>query len=136
MVPTALYGAETWNMRAAERKKLNVREMRCLRSMCGVTWMDRVRNEEVRRRTGVTRQLADRAEQGVLRWFGHVERMAEGRLVKKITRSDVRGVRPRGRPRTGWMDSVKRALDARGLSVAQGRMIVHDRNAWRAVVNA
>ena len=115
-------------MGAAERRKLNVGEMRCLRSMCGVTWVDRVRNEEVRRRTGVTRQLADRAEQGVLRWFGHVERMAEGRMVKKITRSDVRGVRPRGRPRTGWMDSVKRALDARGLSVAQGRMIVRDRN--------
>ncbi len=35
---------------------------------------DRVRNDEVRRRTGVVRELADRAEQGVLRWFGHVER--------------------------------------------------------------
>ena len=53
-----------------------------------------------------------------------------------ITRSDVVGGRPRGRPHTGWMDSVKRALDARGLSVAQGRMIVRDRNEWRAVVNA
>ncbi len=98
MVPRALYGAETWNMEAAERKRLNVMEMRCLRSMCGVTQMDRVRNEEVRRRTGVVKKLAERAEQGVLRWCGHVERMEEERLVKKITRSDVRGVRPRGRP--------------------------------------
>ncbi len=47
----ALYGAETWNMGAAERKRLNVMEMRCLRNMCGVTRMERVRNEEVRRRT-------------------------------------------------------------------------------------
>ncbi len=37
VVPTVLYGAETWNVGAAERKRLNVTEMRCLRSMCGVT---------------------------------------------------------------------------------------------------
>ncbi len=47
VVPTALYGAETWNMGAAERKRLNVMEMRYLRSMCGVTQMDWVRNDEV-----------------------------------------------------------------------------------------
>ncbi len=32
VVPTALHGAETWNMGAAERKRLNVMEMRCLRN--------------------------------------------------------------------------------------------------------
>ncbi len=72
----------------------------------------------------------------VLRWFGHVERMEEERLVKKITRSYVRGVRPRGRPRMGWMDSVKRLLGARGIYVEQGRVVVCDRNEWRAIVNA
>ena len=136
VVPTALYGAETWNMRAAERRRLNVMEMRCLRSMCGVTRMDRVRNEEVRRRTGVVRELADRAEQGVLRWFGHMERMDGERLVKKINGSDARGVRLRGRPRMGWMDGVKRALDARGMSVEQGRVVARDRDEWKAVVSA
>ncbi len=55
VVPTVLYGAETWSMGAAERKRLNVMEMRCLRSMCGVTRMDWVRNEEVQRRTGCKR---------------------------------------------------------------------------------
>ncbi len=98
--------------------------------------MDQVRNEEVRRRTGVVKELAERAEQGVLWWFGHVERMKEEHLVKKITRSDVRGVRPRGRPRMRWMDSVKRALGARGMSVEQGGMLVRDRLEWRAIVNA
>ena len=44
-VSTALYGAETWSMAVAEKMILNVIEMRCLRSMCGVTLMDQVRNE-------------------------------------------------------------------------------------------
>ncbi len=48
----------------------------------------------------------------MLQWFGHVERMEEERLVKKVTISDVRGVRPRGRPPMGWLDSVKSVLGA------------------------
>ncbi len=83
VLPAALYGAETWNMGAAEMRRLNVMG-KCLKSMCGVTRMNRVRNDEVRRRKGVERELAKRAEHGVLRWFGHVERMKEERLVKKI----------------------------------------------------
>ena len=58
IVPTALYGAEAWAMRSAERRKVNVLEMKCLRSLVGVSIMDRVRNEEVRRRAGIERELA------------------------------------------------------------------------------
>ena len=49
IVPTALYRAEAWGMRSAERRKVNVLEMKCLRSLVGVSRTDRVRNEEVRR---------------------------------------------------------------------------------------
>ncbi len=49
VVPTALYGAETWNIRESERNRLDVFEMRCIKFMVGVTRMDRVRNEEVSR---------------------------------------------------------------------------------------
>ena len=49
IVQTALYGAEAWRMRSAERRKVKVLEMRCLRSSVGVSRMDRIRNEEVRR---------------------------------------------------------------------------------------
>ena len=50
IVPTALYGAKAWDMRSPERRKVNVLEMKCLRSLFGVSRMDRVRNEEVCRR--------------------------------------------------------------------------------------
>ena len=53
IVPTVLYGAEAWGMRSAERRKVNVLEMKCLRSLVRVSRMDRVRNEEVRRRAGI-----------------------------------------------------------------------------------
>ncbi len=37
--------------------------------------------------------------------------------------------------RMGRLYSVKRALGARGMSVEQGRVVVRDRNEWRAIVN-
>ena len=44
IVPTALYGEEAWGMRSAERRKVNVLEMKCLRSLVGVSRMDRITN--------------------------------------------------------------------------------------------
>ena len=55
IVPTALYGAEPWGMRSAERRKVNLLEMQCLRNLVAVSRMDRVRNEEMRRRAGIGR---------------------------------------------------------------------------------
>ena len=37
IVPTALHGAEAWGIRSAERRKVNVLEMKCLRSLVGVS---------------------------------------------------------------------------------------------------
>ena len=36
IVPTALHRAEAWGMRSAERRKVNVLDMMCLRSSVGV----------------------------------------------------------------------------------------------------
>ncbi len=37
VLPTVLYGAETWNRGAVEKRRVNVMERGCLRSMYGVT---------------------------------------------------------------------------------------------------
>ena len=68
--------------------------------------MDRVRNEEVRRRAGIERELASRADQRVLRWFGYVERMDEYRMTRKVLMAEVSGGRVRGRPRFDGRDAV------------------------------
>ena len=57
IAPTVLYGAEAWGMKSAERRKVNVLEMKCLRRLVGVSRMDRVRNEDVRRRAGIEMEL-------------------------------------------------------------------------------
>ena len=61
----------------------------------------------MRRRAGIENELASRADQRVLRWFGHVERMDEYRMARRVLMAEVSGGRVRGRPRLGWMDGVK-----------------------------
>ena len=42
IVPTALYGAEAWGMRSAERMKVNLLEVKCLKSLVRVSRMTNV----------------------------------------------------------------------------------------------
>ena len=69
---------------------MNVLEMKYLRSLVGVSRMDRVKNEEVRRRAGIEREFASRADQRVLRWFWHLERMDEYRMTGRVLTAKVR----------------------------------------------
>ena len=66
-------------------------------------------------RAGIERELASTADQRVLRWFGHVERMDEYHMARRM--AVVCGGRVIGRPRLGWMDDVKVALGNRGMTV-------------------
>lgn len=135
VVPTMLYGSETWALKAEERRRIEVVELKCLRAICGVTRYDRWRNDRVREVCGLrNRSMGERVQQGVLRWYGHLERMDNDRLVNRIYRSKIHGVRGRGRPWKRWMDGVKEALDSRGMSFEQSAVCVRDRVQWRRVV--
>ena len=102
--------------------------------MTGVSQLDRVTNEVVRVRTGVRRELAARVDMNVLRWFGHVERMDNERLLKKVMNVKVDWRSARGRPRFGWMDGVKRALNDREDGYQEASERVRNRNEWQMIV--
>ena len=92
---------------------MNVLETKCLKSLVGVSRIDGVRTEEVRRRAIIERELASRADQRVLSWFWHVKRTNEYRMARRVLMAEVNGGRVRGRPRLGRMDGVKVALGNR-----------------------
>ena len=50
----------------------------------GVSQMNRVRNATVHSRVGLEGELAIRVDQRVLRWFGHVERMDEYHISRRL----------------------------------------------------
>jgi hypothetical protein len=72
--------------------------------MIGVTLRDRIRKEEIRRRCGVDKTLSVSGEESVWRWFGHIERMEDARLTKKIHCANVEGERRRNQTNVGRME--------------------------------
>ena len=87
------------------------------------------------RRAIIERELARRADQRLLRWFGHVERMDEYRMARRVLMAEVSGGRVQGTPRLGWMDGVMVTSGNRGMTVEAARQYAKDRKEWRALVN-
>ena len=80
--------------------------------------MDRVRNEEVRRRAGIEKELASRVDQRVLRRLGQIERMDD------LVPYGQTGVEDGSKWRAGTTETevrldgcVKVALGNRGMTV-------------------
>jgi hypothetical protein len=65
-------------------------------------------------------------------WLGHLERMEENRMPKKMFTEELERTRRRGRPRKGWREEVERDLQV--LGVRRWRELVIDREKWRGIV--
>ena len=71
--PAMMYGRETWAVKKAQEKKLDLAEMRMLRWTSGVTKLDRIRNERISGTTKVG-EIAKKVQESRLKWYGHVLR--------------------------------------------------------------
>ena len=75
--------------------------------------------------------LTEKVDRRVLRWFGHVERMDEGRWPRKVKAANVEGRHERGRPRFSWLDGMKRVLAVREVSLQEATQFKKERSVWR-----
>ena len=86
-VPTLLYGSETWTLQKRHRSKIQATEMRKIE---GVTRLDRVPNEDIRRRLRVKAVLAVGGRKKK-EWRESIEGMSQERLVRRIFEEDACG---------------------------------------------
>ena len=128
--PAMLYGAETWATTKRQESRIEVNEMRMLRWMCGVTRKDKIRNEHIRGTTKVA-QASRKIMERRLKWYGHVMRMEEDHVVKRVMTKAIPGKRKRGRPKTRWKDVCKRDMQTVGLREGDAR----DRAYWKEMIN-
>jgi hypothetical protein len=134
--PIVTYGAEVWNITEREWSRVQAGEMKFIRGIKGKTRLDRMRNEELRRGI-VEESLRETVEKSRLRWFGHVKRMEDVRIPRRMSEIRMNGRRPRGRPRRRWIDEVKRDVEARGIQwrYVEEEELWRDRRRWRGLVN-
>ncbi|KER25885.1 hypothetical protein T265_06740 [Opisthorchis viverrini] len=107
-----LYGCETLPIRAAELRRLQVFDNRCLRTIAHVGWCRRIRDEAIRERvfgcvTGTSNEECVQPQK--LRWLGHVLRMPNHCLPKTVLFSTPNSEwrKQRGGQPFTWQRSMK-----------------------------
>ena len=128
--PTMTYGAECWTMKKKDEMLMNKTEMRMLRWIQGVSLREHKRNEEIREAATV-QPIATHLMQKRLRWYGHVRRRDECHTTRTVLDMVVEGVRPRGRPKLRYMDTIRRDIKKNALTDVN----ILDRKNWRLAVS-
>jgi hypothetical protein len=63
----------------------------------------------------VTRSLLDDIKTKLLQWYGHVQRVEDGRLPKEVMKWRPAGRRKRGRPKHSWAEGIRELIGEKGL---------------------
>lgn len=134
--PVLTYGSETWTLTSSEEKEVAVFERKILRRIFGAVregdhWRRRYNREvyELFGEPDITRII----KLGRLRWAGHVARMPDGEVPRKLLEEVLDRPRSRGRPRLRWEDAVVK--DARTLlNTRNWRAAAQDRANWRKLL--
>ena len=84
LVPVLTYGSETMLCKVKEILRIKAVRIDNLKGLLGIRKMDRVLNARIRELCGVNKGLDERIDEGVLRWFGHAEKMERNRIAKRV----------------------------------------------------
>ena len=134
VLTTLLYGCETWTVYQRHAKKLNHFHTTCLRRILGIKWQERIPDTEVLDRAGLP-SIHTILKQSQLRWAGHVARMADHRLPKKLMFGELlEGKRCRGGQKKRFKDTLKVSLKSFGIEHTSWEQLAQDRDRWRRAV--
>ena len=110
VLPTLLYACKTWIVYQRHAKRLNHFHTSCLRKLLKIKWQDRIPDTEVPKRVGM-QSIHTLLKLAQLRWTGHVIRMPDERLPKKIHYGELQvGKRSHGGQKKRYNDTLKASL--------------------------
>lgn len=134
--PTTLYGCEVWTLNQQYANKLLIWERKILRRIFGgikegEEWRRRTNEEvyELYKEPPITNII----KQSRLRWLGHLGRMTEERIPRRVFRETAEGRNRRGRPQREWFQDVKEDLKA--LKVKNWEELAIRRTEWKKIIN-
>ena len=126
-----MYGCESWTIKKAERRRIDAFELWCWRRLLRVPWTARRSNESILKEINPGCSLEGLMLKLKLQYFGHLMQRADS-FEKPLLLGKIEGRKRRGRQRMRWLDGT---TDWMGMSVSELRVLVMDREAWRAVVH-
>ena len=88
VLPILLYAGETWAVYQRHAKKLNHFHQSCLRKILKIRWQDKISDTEVLKKAKM-QSVHTLLKLAQLRWTGHVARMPDERLPKKVLYAEL-----------------------------------------------
>lgn len=128
-----LYGAETWTLRSADRKRIDAFEMWCWRKMLRIKWTAFRTNISILTKLSIKTRLSTICLKRVLQYFGHIARKDGDNLEKLVVTGKVEGKRARGRSPMRWSDQIRTTLDS---TVYDALRVAEDRLRWRKIIKS
>ena len=120
VLTTLLYGCETWTVYQRHVRKLNHFHTTCLRKRLGIKWHDKIPDTEVLTRADLP-SIYTILMQSQLRCAGHVARMSDDRLPKRLLLGELQhGKRSQGGQRKRFKDTLKASLKAFNTTTTRG----------------
>jgi len=128
-------GAEAWTLTKKEEQGLLIFERKLFKEYMVLN----MKTGKWKSRTNRELEVMSKGENVVkwmkgqkISWLGHLERMEDDRMPKKIFTQELEGMRRRGRPRKRWKEEAER--DVQVLGVRRLRELVADRKKWKDIV--
>ena len=115
----------------SQKIRLNTMEMWIYRRIVKIPWTDKVSNKEVPARMRKERWLLSKIRMRQSKFFGHVYRHET--MEKLAVSGMIEGKRKRGRQRTTYLTSLRRATSDESSNVTFARM-ADDRQVWRSMI--
>nr|VZI28519.1 unnamed protein product [Spirometra erinaceieuropaei] len=136
ILPTLLYGEETWTVYKKQARRLNHFHLGCLRRILKLRWEDRMPDTDILERTR-TLSIYSMLRQLQRRWSGHLVPMDDGRLPKRLFYGDVAtGSCRKGGQIRDYKDTLKTSLGRLKINPANREDLTRDRQAWGRAVYA